>query len=76
MKKAWFKLDPEHGFQRDEFGGTHVYPDTGRTLAQDAQKGEYRYFQAPMLVAYVFSVACFLKCIASRLLAKHYRRAA
>ena len=58
MKKVWFYLDPEYGLQEDHHGGTHVYEDTGRTLADDWPEA---YFQAPLWVAVMFRIACWIK---------------
>lgn len=62
---TWIYKDPECGYQIDDFGGTFVYPDTGRTLANDSPES---YFQVPQWAAWIFSLTCMVKNFGSGLL--------
>lgn len=68
MKKAWFSCDPESGIQRDEFGGTHVYERSGKTLAEESPE---RYWQSPIYLAWMLSAVDFQRNMVCRLIAKH-----
>ena len=69
MKQAWFYADPECGIIRDEFGGTHVYEDTGKTLAEDNPW----HFQAPIYLAWLHGFTGWLHGISCSMVAKYYK---
>ncbi len=42
MARRWINEDPEAGDYVDDFGGTHVYEETGMTLAEEFPEHYYQ----------------------------------
>ena len=64
---AWISIDPEAGLYHDEFGGTHVYEDTGKTLAEEFPEW---HFECPWWAALLLDVTGWIHGRAQRLVSR------
>jgi len=60
--------DPNSGTYRDEFAGTYVYEDTGKTLADESP--EY-HFQVPLWSAWLVQLTGWFHSRAQRIAGKY-----
>jgi hypothetical protein len=67
MRQAWITKDPESGLVHDEFGGTYIYEDCGKTLAEQFPK---LYFQAPIWAVWLLDLTAWLHNLAAQLCAR------